>query len=243
MTELDGSRTLVVGATGVLGTLIAERLAAAGALLVLTGRDEARLAERAGGGTADAPDTAVVAVIAVDLVDEDAPESIVSQAVDVLGGLDVIVLAAGVVGFDTAAETAAQDLETLFTVNALAPMRIISAAIPALAESAASGRRPVVVTLTGIVAELPTAGLASYSASKAALAAYMTAAGRELRRSGIRLLDAHPGHTETGLAARPLFGSAPAFPAGHDPGAVADRVVRAVADGETSLPASAFAGA
>lgn len=238
MTDLDGSRALVVGATGVLGTLIAERLAAAGARMALSGRDASRLAERADGGAA-----ASAASVAADLTDDDAPESIVAGAVDALGGLDVIVLAAGVVGFDTAAETADQDLETLFTVNALAPMRIISAAIPALAESAAAGRKPVVVTLTGIVAELPTAGLASYSASKAALAAYMTAAGRELRRSGIRLLDAHPGHTETGLAERPLFGRAPAFPAGHDPAAVADRVVQAVADGDTSLPASAFAGA
>jgi cyclic-di-GMP-binding biofilm dispersal mediator protein len=237
MTELDGSRALVVGATGVLGGLIAERLAAAGARLALSARDEGRLA--GGAGPAGA---AAATVIAVDLTDDDAPESIVARAVDALGGLDVIVLAAGVVGFDTAAETAAQDLETLFTVNALAPMRIISAAIPALAESSAAGRKPVVLALTGIVAELPTAGLASYSASKAALAAYLTAAGRELRRSGIRLLDAHPGHTETGLAGRPLFGTAPAFPAGHDPAAVADRVVRAIADGETSLPASAFAG-
>lgn len=235
MTDLDGSRALVVGATGVLGTLIAERLAAAGARLALSARDVPRLAERADGDAA--------ASVAADLIDDDAPESIVAGAVDALGGLDVIVLAAGVVGFDTAAETAEQDLETLFTVNALAPMRIISAAIPALAESAAAGRKPVVVALTGIVAELPTAGLASYSASKAALAAYMTAAGRELRRSGIRLLDAHPGHTETGLAERPLFGRAPAFPTGHDPAAVADRIVRALADGDTSLPASAFTGA
>ena len=230
MTELDGSRALVVGATGVLGTLIAERLAGAGASLALSGRDEARLAGHTAGGTP----------IPADLTDEDAPESVVARAVEALGGLDVIVLAAGVVGFDTAAETAAQDLETLFTVNALAPMRIISAGIPTLLDSASAGRKPVVVALTGIVVELPTAGLASYSASKAALAAYLSAAGRELRRSGIRLLDAHPGHTETGLADRPLFGTAPAFPAGHDPAAVADRVVRAIVDGETALPASAF---
>lgn len=234
MTELDGSRALVVGATGVLGTLIADRLGTAGARLALSGRDEARLAERASGGASGA------AVVAVDLTEEDAPESIVSRAVEALGGLDVIVLAAGVVGFDAAAETAAQDLETLFTVNVLAPMRIISAGIPALLDSASAGRKPVVVALTGIVVELPTAGLASYSASKAALAAYLSAAGRELRRSGIRMLDAHPGHTETGLADRPLFGTAPAFPAGHDPAAVADRVVRAIVDGETALPASAF---
>jgi NAD(P)-dependent dehydrogenase (short-subunit alcohol dehydrogenase family) len=232
MTDLDGSRVLVVGATGVLGTLISERLAAGGARLALSGRDEARLAERSTHGSP----------VAGDLTDDDAPESIVARAVEALGGLDGVILAAGVVGFDTAAETAAQDLETLFTVNALGQMRVISAAIPALLDSASAGRKPVVVALTGIVVELPTAGLASYSASKAALAAYLTAAGRELRRSGIRLLDARPGHTETGLAGRPLFGTPPAFPTGHDPAAVADRIVRAIADDETSLPASAFMG-
>jgi short-subunit dehydrogenase len=232
MTRIEGSRALVIGATGVLGTLVAERLSAGGARLALSARDEARLAERA------APGAAPGAGIAVDLTDEQAPES----AIEELGGIDVIVLAAGVVGFDSVAETAEQDLETLFTVNALAPMRIVSSAVPALRASAEAGREPVVLALTGIVAELPTAGLASYSASKAALAAYLTAAGRELRRSGIRLLDARPGHTETGLAGRPLFGTAPKFPHGHDPAAVADRLVRAIAEGETALPPDAFSG-
>ena len=232
MTRIDGSRALVIGATGVLGTLVAERLRAGGARLALSARDEARLAEHA----------ASDARIAVDLTDENAPEEIVRRANEELGGLDVIVLAAGVVGFDSVAATADADLETLFTVNALAPMRIVSSAVPALRESAEAGREPVVLALTGIVAELPTAGLASYSASKAALAAYLTAAGRELRRSGIRLLDARPGHTETGLAGRPLFGTAPKFPQGHDPAVVADRLVRAIAEGEATLPPSAFTG-
>ncbi|GGI45651.1 cyclic-di-GMP-binding biofilm dispersal mediator protein [Agromyces flavus] len=231
MTQIEGARTLVVGATGVLGTLLAERLAQGGARVAVHGRDDARLAERASFGEP----------IAVDLTDETAPETIVERATAVLGGLDIVVLAAGVVGFDSVAETAEQDLETLFTVNALAPMRIISVAVPALRDSAAAGREPVVIALTGIVAELPTAGLASYSASKSALAAYLTAAGRELRRSGIRLLDAHPGHIETGLAGRPLFGSAPRFPHGLDPAAVADRLIRAIVDGETALPPGAFA--
>ncbi|WP_353826654.1 SDR family NAD(P)-dependent oxidoreductase [Agromyces sp. SYSU T0242] len=232
MTQIDGTRALVVGATGALGTLIAERLAERGARLALQGRDASRLAESPG----------AVETIAIDLTDETAPEEIVERAREALGGLDLIVLAAGVVGFDTAEETGPQDLETLFTVNALAPMRIISASVPALRGSAADGRGPVVLALTGIVAELPTAGLASYSASKAALAAYLTAAGRELRRTGIRLLDAHPGHIETGLADRPLFGVAPRFPQGHDPAAVADRLVRAIEDDETSLPPAAFSG-
>ncbi|MUN07754.1 SDR family NAD(P)-dependent oxidoreductase [Agromyces luteolus] len=233
MTRIDQARILVVGATGALGTSIARRLADRGARLVLHGRDASRLA--------DGP--AHVAAVAVDLTDADAPEAIVERAVEALGGLDAIVMAAGVVGFDGVAETAREDLETLFTVNALAPMRIISVALPSLRESASEGNQPVVLTISGIVSELPTAGLASYSASKAALAAYVAAAGRELRRSGIRLVDARPGHTETGLAERPLFGTPPRFPRGHDPAAVADRLVRAIEDGATALPPDAFTGA
>ncbi|WP_400996460.1 SDR family NAD(P)-dependent oxidoreductase [Agromyces sp. GXQ0307] len=233
MTGIEQARILVVGATGALGTLIAERLAGRGARLALHGRDAARLADHPAGGTP----------IPKDLTDADAPETVVERAIDALGGLDAIVVAAGVVGFDGVAETAAHDLETMFTVNALAPMRLISVALPSLQRSAADGHEPVVLTISGIVSELPTAGLASYSASKAALAAYVAAAGRELRRSGIRLVDARPGHTETGLAERPLFGTAPRFPHGHDPAAVADRLVRAIHDGSTSLPPDAFAGA
>ncbi|WP_438853977.1 SDR family NAD(P)-dependent oxidoreductase [Agromyces sp. M3QZ16-3] len=232
MTRIEQARILVVGATGVLGSLIAERLAERGARLALHGRDASRL----GGRAADA-------TIAIDLTDADAPEAIVDRAVEALGGLDAIVIAAGVVGFDGAAETARQDLETLFTVNALAPMRIISVALPSLRQSATEGNGPVVLTISGIVSQLPTAGLASYSASKAALAAYVAAAGRELRRSGIRLVDARPGHIETGLADRPLFGTAPRFPTGHDPAAVADRLVRAIEDETTTLPPDAFVGA
>ncbi|WP_207207215.1 SDR family NAD(P)-dependent oxidoreductase [Agromyces binzhouensis] len=232
MTRIEQARILVVGASGALGTLIAERLAERGARLVLHGRDPARLGASAGAAT-----------VAVDLTEADAPETIVDRAVEALGGLDAIVVAAGVVGFDGVAETAGRDLETMFTVNALAPMRIISVALPSLRDSAAEGNEPVVLTISGIVSELPTAGLASYSASKAALAAYVAAAGRELRRSGIRLVDARPGHTETGLADRPLFGTAPRFPHGHDPANVADRLVRAIEDGSTSLPPDAFTGA
>jgi len=238
MTRIEQARILVVGASGALGTLIAQRLADRGARLVRHGRDAARLDDASVGG-ADVGG----ATVAIDLTDADAPEAIVDRAVDALGGLDAIVMAAGVVGFDGVAETAGQDLETLFTVNALAPMRIISAALPRLKESAAAGNEPVVLTISGIVSELPTAGLASYSASKAALAAYVAAAGRELRRSGIRLVDARPGHTETGLAERPLFGTAPRFPRGHDPAAVADRLVRAIEDGTAALPPDAFTGA
>jgi len=66
------------------------------------------------------------------------------------------------------------------------------------------------------------------------------AAGRELRRAGIRLIDARPGHTETELSKHPLAGSAPAFAPGLAPSSVAARVVEAIVAGEKDRPSSSF---
>jgi cyclic-di-GMP-binding biofilm dispersal mediator protein len=84
------------------------------------------------------------------------------------------------------------------------------------------------------------AGLGAYSASKSALYAFDQAISRELRRDGIRVIDARPGHTETGLAARAIAGQAPAFPQGMTPEHVASRIVAAIVQDEKDLPSSSF---
>ncbi|MFP7760923.1 SDR family NAD(P)-dependent oxidoreductase [Marisediminicola sp. LYQ134] len=229
MTRLDGAVILVTGATGGLGSRVSTRLTDAGATVVRAARRPASL-------TGDDAMTA-------DLRAPGAPAALVAATLERHGRLDGLVVAAGVVAFGPAADLEDATIDELFETNALGPMRLIRDAMPALAASAAEGREPFVLTLSGIVADTPTAGLAAYSASKAALAAFTTAASREFRRQGVRLVDARPGHTETGLATRPIEGTAPAFPTGYDPDAVAERVVRAIADGEKDLPDSAFAPA
>ena len=67
-------------------------------------------------------------------------------------------------------------------------------------------------------------------------------AARELRRSGIRVLDARPGHTETELSKHPLAGERPAFPVGYAPAAVVTRILDAVRADEKDLASSAFQG-
>jgi short-subunit dehydrogenase len=230
MADLSGSTILVVGATGGLGREIARQLSEAGATLVLSARDPAAIAALGLRG----------AVVAADLTDPAAIRRLVQVAMTVTGQLDGIVVAAGVVAFGPAAELAPGTVEQLFAVNAVAPMLLLQAAHAALSASAAAGRSPAFVTLSGVVSESPTANLAAYSASKAALAAFGTATGRELRRSGIRILDARPGHTDTALSTHPIDGRAPALPRGLDPVAVCARIVRAIADGERDLPSTAF---
>jgi cyclic-di-GMP-binding biofilm dispersal mediator protein len=52
--------------------------------------------------------------------------------------------------------------------------------------------------------------------------------------------DVRPPHTETGLASRPLAGTAPTMPTGPDPSAVAERIVQAVEQGEAVVGPDAF---
>lgn len=232
MTRLDGASVLVLGATGGLGAPLSRRLADAGALLTLVARDGDRLAALGLDGAALAP---------ADLAEPGAADRVVDAAVAAHGRLDGVVHLAGVVAFGPAGEVTDETLERLLTMNLLSPVRVLRAALPHLAAAGAEADRgPFVVHVSAVVAELPTAGMAAYSASKAALTAFDAAAGRELRRAKVRLLDARPPHTETGLTTRAIAGEAPRMPAGLDPDAVAARIVAAIEADERDLPSSAF---
>jgi short-subunit dehydrogenase len=230
MADLNGSTILVVGATGGLGREIARQLAGAGASLVLSARDQDALTALNLPGT----------VVPADLSTPDAIPRLVDEAIEVTGHLDGVVVAAGVVAFGPVESLRPETVRELLAVNTTAPILLLQAAHAALCASAVAGRSPFFLTISGLVSEKPTANLAAYSASKAGVAAFVAAAGREVRRAGIRLIDARPGHTETGLAGHPLAGSTPTLSAGLDPSRVAERIVRAIVTDERDLPSSAF---
>jgi cyclic-di-GMP-binding biofilm dispersal mediator protein len=230
MTSLQDRSILVVGATGGLGAPISRRLADQGAHLTLLGRSPDGLG-----------DLGIDATLATgDLREAKTAHLAVATALAAHGRLDGLVIASGIVAFGPAGDLPDDALVDLFLVNTLAPIRLLQVALPSLVTSAADGRTPFVVNLSAVVAEQPTAGMAAYSASKAALTAFDVAAGRELRRAGIRVIDARPPHTETGLAERPIAGSPPRLPVGLEPAAVAERIIRAIMDDETDLPSAAF---
>jgi len=226
MTDLNDAVVLVLGASGGLGSRIAAMLEDEGARVVRAARRPDSLS---------GPDAYLA-----DLRTEQGAASLVAAALQAHGRLDGVVVAAGVVAFGPADEVSDDTLAELVETNMLGPIRALRDASQALAESAAAGREPFVVTISGVVSDSPTAGMAAYSASKAGLAAFVSAASREYRRRGVRVLDARPGHTDTGLATRAVEGTAPAFGAALDPDDVAARIVRAVVDGEKDLPGSAF---
>ncbi len=225
--DLSGKRVLVLGGSGVLGRNLTAELNQRGASVMIAGRNPDTVAAQA--AQLGAAETAVF-----DLATPTDAAAVVQAALERLGGLDGVINAAGVVAFGPLADLDDAALEHLVAVDLVGPLRVMRAAIPHLDGG-------FFVNITGVVAEQPVAGMAAYSAVKAGLSAATRAAGRELRRQGVHVLDARPGHTETGLATRPISGQAPAMPEGMAPAHVAQVVIEGLEAGKRELSAADFA--
>ena len=227
--ELNGARTLVVGATGVLGDRLSRALHGEGAQPALAGRDAQRLdqlADELGG----------LPTMQFDISDGFEPEAVVERATEALGGLDLLVVAVGVAAFGPAEETTDDTVETLFAVNTTSPMAFVRAALPHLDGGG------TVAALSAVLADYPTARMGAYSASKAALSAWLTALRHEQRRNGVTVLDIRPPHMDTGLVDRAIAGDPPTMPPAHDPGTIVDRIVDALRHDARELRYDAGAG-
>lgn len=224
--DVSGSSILVLGGSGVLGSAVAHRLADGGADVTLAGRSGARLSSVA--ETIPRSTTAVF-----DLRDPEQAPLPVDAAIAAFGRLDGIVNAAGVVAFGPLADTDPEVIDEIVTVDLTGPLLVYRHAIPQM-------KSGFILNITGIVAQMPTAGMAAYSAAKSGLSAATVALARELRREGIHVIDARPPHTETGLVDRAIAGKAPRLPEGLTPDVVADRIVAGIAARERILEPDSF---
>jgi NAD(P)-dependent dehydrogenase (short-subunit alcohol dehydrogenase family) len=225
MTRIRDARILVVGATGGLGQAVSIELVSRGAELALAARSRERLARQS---------ILHEVQLMLDLTLPNAPAAVVRSARERLGRLDGVVCLAGVVAFGPLADTPRPVVEEIVALDLTLPLLLAQAAIPVLEPGG------FVANASGVVAELPAAGLVAYSAAKAGVSAGFRALAREVRSRGISVIDLRPPHTETGLAERPLHGVAPRLPAGLEPAAVARRIVDAIEAGEREAAAASF---
>lgn len=224
--DFSGKTVLVVGASGVLGSEAVRQLSAKGARVLGT----CRTSDSAGSIPAEA-----ALKLTVDL---SSPASI-DLLCDYLTQnekIDGLILAAGRVGFGDSQSTDAKNLAELTQINFTGPAQLTSRLVPLLT----AGREPFVAAITGVVAEKVFPGMHAYTAGKTALSAWLSSLRMELRRSGVLVIDARPGHTETGLATRAMFGTAPSFPAGMTAEHVVSVILNGIAAGTTVLESSAF---
>ena len=223
--DFQGKKILVIGASGVFGSLISQTLVARGAHVYGSAKDSA---------TAEKLPAQVSTKLLLDLENPASIEAVISYlSAETLHG---IINAAGVVGFGRAQETSATDAAKLMQINHLGPAAVISG----LYESLKRAEGGFVSSITGVVAEKVFPGMSAYTASKTAHSAFLSSIAIEWRRDKIQITEARPGHTETGLATRALFGQAPAFQQGMTPEHVVEVLLTGIENGTPLLSSDAF---
>lgn len=178
--ELQGKSVLLTGATGGLGRAIAAALAAKGARLVLSARDQARLEELA----AKLPGTGH-RVVASDLGEPGAALELMRAA----GDVDVLIANAGVPGTGRIDELTPEQVQRDLRVNLEAPILMAQAAVPAL-RARGAGHIALIASLN---AKAATPRTSIYAAAKFGLRGFGLSLREDLRREGIGVSVVMPG--------------------------------------------------
>lgn len=185
--SIEGLSVVVTGAGTGIGRSIAERAARSGAKVTLVGRRAAPLKE-----AAELVPEAMEAV-AVDVTEPDAPERIVTAALDRFGRLDAVVNNAGMARFGGLGKTEMSELTEMFDVNVRAPAALIRAALPHLEPGRGS-----IVNVTSVGGMLAMPGRSFYGATKAALNSLTRSLAREFAPA-VRVNAILPGPVDTPL--------------------------------------------
>ena len=178
---------LVTGGSSGIGLAIARMLRDEGYGLTLAARTVERLETAAAELGA--------ASVAVDVRDEDACAGLVAAHLDGHGGLDVLVNCAGVGIAGRIGDMSTKQFDLQQTVNLRGAFLVTREALPALRDA-----RGYVVNLASIAGTMPTPGLASYGAAKAALIALTRSLDREEASTGVRATAICPGFVDTPMA-------------------------------------------
>ena len=184
MRGLNGRRVLVTGAAGGIGEAVVERLVAEGA----------RVAAADLAGLAAQNQVAEVALEA-DVTDASAAARLVAEAREALGGLDALVLTAGIHWVGPTHEMPLEDFDRVLDVSVRGTWHCCRAALPGFIEQGAGW----IVTFGSTAALVGAPRLAAYSAAKGAVLNFTKSIGAEYARQGLHANCLCPGATETPL--------------------------------------------
>ncbi len=193
---------VVTGASSGIGRAAAIAWGKRGAKLVLSARGESAL-EAVAREVKEAGGEAVVE--AGDVTDEGHCARLVEAARALGGGgIDVLVNNAGRGYYAAVRDVDPRELEALFALNVVAPLRLTQLALPALEQSAATAGHATIVMVSSIAGVVAAPRMGAYAASKFALEALAIALRAECAASGVRVVVVRPGPVDTLLRAHSI---------------------------------------
>ena len=185
---LVGQVALVTGATSGIGKAAAEALAGAGAKLVITGRQEDKLAAVAEGLPG-------CATLAGDMTDPALPRALVERALEAHGRLDLCVNNAGTIALGTIEEVDVEAVCRMVRINVEAAYRMAYTALRQF-RGAGAGHLINISSVLGTKIR-PTAG--AYAGTKYAIEALSEALRMEVAGSAVKVSCIEPGVVMTEL--------------------------------------------
>ena len=178
--QLKNARILLTGAGGGLGQELARQLSAAGATLLLAGRDVAKL---------EVLRTELPAGASIVTADLTTPEGItaISRAAQV-AGINVLINNAGTSAFGLVEQQEWKSIEQVLGTSLAAPLRLTHALLPWLSAQP----QAAIVNVGSTFGSLPFPGFAAYSAAKAGLRGFSQALRRELADTQVSVIHISP---------------------------------------------------
>lgn len=214
-------RTLITGASSGIGRATAELLAARGHALALVARRRERLEALCAGLPASVP---AHLALPADLTEPAELAQAFERAAAHLGGLDLVVLNAGIGYRARIEDLEPAALRRLMATNVEAVLLGAQAALPHLRR----GRRPHLILVSSVVGRRGMPTMAAYSASKAAVCSIGESLRIEWRHLGIAVSLLNPGTTATEIfevQANPRGLKNPDLSAADSPQAVAAEIL------------------
>lgn len=205
MAELHGKLALVTGASRGIGAATAQALAAAGAHVVLTGRDVGALEtveeaiHQAGGAATIAP---------LDLTEADSIARLAHAIAGRWDALDVLVInAAYLPTLTPITQIEPKQFNQALLTNVVATQALLAAFDPLLRRAGAAR----VIGLTSSVGSQPRPFWAAYGSTKAAFESLLDSYAQEVEKlSAVRVAIVDPGATRTAMRAKAYPGEDPA---------------------------------
>lgn len=222
--NLAGMRAVVSGASSGVGRALALELQRRGAHVLATARRVERLAALAAEArpAADAP---TLEHEAGDITDAAVRQRVIAAAEARLGGIDLIVAAAGSGAIGPFAAASPDTLRSILDVDLIAPAELVRAALPCLAR----GRDPAIVLVGSVLGYHPLPLHAEYCAAKSGIVSLAGSLRCELAGVPIEVLLATLGPTESEFWDALLAGSRPRWSRARP--LSAERTAREIADG------------
>ena len=190
MNRLASKKAVVTGGASGIGRSICKIFAAEGASVVVADIDEAgskktaREIENSGG---------VSYAVTTDVSSEISVQKSISDAVSLIGGIDIVVNDAAAFIFGAVEEVTYTDWETVFGVNVIGAANVVKHALPYLKKSAS----PSIVNMASIGGFVAGSSFVPYNASKGALLQLTRCLAMDLSEFNIRVNSVCPGSIYT----------------------------------------------